>query len=437
MSQASPSGSDSKMMISRLLVLAVAAAWFATSICNARDTLLMSPDRISEKFTFYPVVQFDTAQATRRRYTRFINNVREEVVSGDEVHGIPRLYNPTKLPESDRYLQVALFNSYQERIILAIDKVNLYLVGYRTVNKACFFNDTNGPETSSLFPGVERYQLPFKGSYWFMEEIAGSRKNITLGMSELDKCINNLYQLNETASLARCLIVTIQMVAEAVRYRYVEALVVEHISETSQSYLPTPTMIAFEENWKDLSARIQESVGGVIYPPFVLTDTSNQEVTITSITPTLGRNIAVVLYVCDSNCTNVPEPAVHIIGRNGLCADVQDGIYDDGNPVIMWPCTSNTNQLWTLMKDGTIRSKGKCLTAYRLEMEEYVMIHNCSTKPGYSGNKWERKDNGDIISKESKLALNAYPGYSWSILTVDQKSYSSSQGWSLSNSTDP
>lgn len=198
-------------------------------------------------------------------------------------------------------------------------------------------------------------------------------------------------------------------------------------------------MITFEENWKELSARIQESVGGVIYPPFVLSDElSNQDVTITSISPTLGRNIAVVLYVCDS-CTNIPEPAVHIIGRNGLCADVQDGLYDDGNPIIMWPCrsTSNTNQLWTLMKDATIRSEGKCLTAYRLEMEQYVMIHNCTTKPEYSGNKWEIKDNGNIINKESKLALNAYTEYSWSILTVEQKAYSSSQGWSLSNSTEP
>lgn len=189
--------------------------------------------------------------------------------------------------------------------------------------------------------------------------------------------------------------------------RYVEGLVVGHISETSQAYLPTATMITFEENWKELSTRIQESVGGVIYPPFVLSDElSNQDVTITSISPTLGRNIAVVLYVCDS-CTNIPEPAVHIIGRNGLCADVQDGLYDDGNPIIMWPCrsTSNTNQLWTLMKDATIRSEGKCLTAYRLEMEQYVMIHNCTTKPEYSGNKWEIKDNGNIINKESKLAL--------------------------------
>lgn len=214
-----------------------------------------------------------------------------------------------------------------------------------------------------------------------------------------------------------------------------ENLVAEQISET---YLPTDAMITFEENWKDLSASIQESVGGVISPPLVLSNASNQEVTITSITPTLGRNIALVLYVCDS-CTNVREPTVRIIGRNGLCADVQDGFYDDGNPVILWPCksTNYTNQLWTLMEDGTIQSQGKCLTAYRLEIQQYVMIHNCSTAPEYSSNLWTIEDNGNIINKDSKLALSAFTGYSWSLLTLEQKSYSSSQGWSLTNTTEP
>ncbi|XP_074327133.1 abrin-a-like [Apium graveolens] len=84
------------------------------------------------------------------------------------------------------------------------------------------------------------------------------------------------------------------------------------------------------------------------------------------------------------------------------------------------------------MKDvtKTIWSEGKCLTAYRLEMEQSVKIHNCTTKPEYSGNKWEIKDNVNIINKESKLALNAYT-------ESRTKAYSSSQGWSLTNSTEP
>nr|XP_017234327.1 PREDICTED: agglutinin-1-like isoform X2 [Daucus carota subsp. sativus] len=223
------------IIVSRLLFSAVTAACLASSICSARDkVLLMPPEKIEEKFTFYPILPFDTAQATLKRYTRFINNVREEIVSGDTVHGIPRLYNPVKLEESDRYLQVALFNSDEQRISLAIDKSDVYIVGYRTEYEACFFSDTDGADTSSLFPGITRHQLPFKNGYSGMEEIAGSRRDISLGMSELDECIKHLHDLTDNSSLARCMLITIQMVAEAVRYRYVENLLVEHIGETNE-----------------------------------------------------------------------------------------------------------------------------------------------------------------------------------------------------------
>ena len=67
----------------------------------------------------------------------------------------------------------------------------------------------------------------------------------------------------------------------------------------------------------------------------------------------------------------------------------------------------------------------------------YATIHDCIIKSEYYGNKWEIEDNGNIVNKESNLALNAGSGYSWSYLNVEQKSYSSSQGWSLSNSTKP
>ncbi|WOG87744.1 hypothetical protein DCAR_0206975 [Daucus carota subsp. sativus] len=168
-------------------------------------------------------------------------------------------------------------------------------------------------------------------------------------------------------------------------------------------------MFTFEENWKQLSTRIQESVGGVIYPAFVLPAASNKNVTLTSITPTLGRNIALLLYVCDS-CTNIPEPTVSIIGRNGLCVDVYSNLYYDTSPIIMWPCksTNNSNQLWTLMNDGTIRSQGKCLTALVIGA---AVIYNCTTKLAASSSiSWKIEDNGNIINKDYKLALHADGG---------------------------
>ena len=207
--------------VSRLLFLAVAVAWLTSSICSARDNvLLMAPERIAEKLTFYPLYPSNTPHAIRTRYVRFINYIRDELVSGEMVYDIPRLQNPASLPDSDRFLHVALSNSNEDLIILAIDKATVDIVGYRTKNKACFFTDTNGPDTSSVFPGITRYELPFSSRYSGMEEIAGSRSKIYLGMSELDECIKHLHDLTDNSSLARCMLVTIQMVSEAIRYRY-------------------------------------------------------------------------------------------------------------------------------------------------------------------------------------------------------------------------
>ena len=181
--------------------------------------LLMSTERIAEKLTFQPLYPSSSTDAIKTMYMRFIKYIREELVSGDEVHGIPRLQNPATLTGSNRFLQVALSTS-EDVIILAIDKATAGIVGYRTRSKACFFTDTNGPDTSSVFPGITRYQLPFSSGYSGMEVIAGSRRNIYLGILELDECITHLHDLDDKSSLARCMLVTIQMVSEAIRYRY-------------------------------------------------------------------------------------------------------------------------------------------------------------------------------------------------------------------------
>lgn len=206
---------------------------------------------------------------------------------------------------------------------------------------------------------------------------------------------------------------------------------IEYI-EKGDGFYPNATMIALENNWKELSIRIHKSVGGVIDPGLKLPGVSN---TITTIYPILGPQIAFILYVCD-DCPKI-EPTVNIIGRNGLCADVQDSSYYDGNPLILWPCrsTNNDNQLFTLMNDGTIRCQGKCLTAYQLIDDRYVMIHNCTTALENTGIKWDIEENGNIMNKDHNLALNAFVGYEWSVLTVEHTSYSSRQAWSFGNST--
>lgn len=208
-------------MVSRLLVLVVAAAWLVSSICNARnDLLLMSPERVPEKLTFYPVVPFDTHDATRTRYEYFIDHVRKEMLSIDKVRGINRLQNPANLLESDRYVQVALFSSKGARVLLAIDRATASVVAYRSQYIVYYFPDINIP--SSVFPDIKRRVLTFESSYSAIEKEGGRRSMVKLGMMQLDNSIHLIdreatYSANSHAAF---LLIASQMVSEAIRYKY-------------------------------------------------------------------------------------------------------------------------------------------------------------------------------------------------------------------------
>ncbi|GMP72603.1 hypothetical protein CsSME_00030571 [Camellia sinensis var. sinensis] len=151
----------------------------------------------------------------------------------------------------------------------------------------------------------------------------------------------------------------------------------------------------------------------------------------------LIRSVVAPVDDDDDTCAE-PEPTIRISGRNGLCVDVRDGQYNDGNPIQLWPCESNAdaNQLWTLKRDGTIQSNGKCLTTYGYSPGVYVMIYNCDTAVT-AATRWQVWDNGTIINPESALVLSAESENAGTTLTVETNIYASRQGWRASNNTDP
>ena len=410
-----------------------------------------------------PTVTLTTVGITRQIFNNFMDAVRDLVVRGPPVHGLLRLRDRSTVPISQRFILVELYNYEPTPITLAIDVTSLYVVGYRTGNLFYYFLDS-AVDTSGIFRELRHIELPFNSSYPALQHEAGARINIPLGIAELDQSIQDLRHYRRP-DLARSFIVVIQMVSEAVRFRYIENLVVLSIRPdgSRQNFRPTRTMISLENNWDTLSTSIQQSVEGRFTPSVELVNREDQPVLVSSVTPGLILNIAVMIFVCnnpnpnqlspmrhvnvdhvmgindDHICSIIPEPTIRISGRNGLCADVRDGSYNDGNPIILWPCKSNEdpNQLWTLKTDGTIRSNGKCMTAYGFKAGQHVMIYNCATAVPTT-TKWQVWDNGTIINPESGLALTAGgSGSSRTELTVDNNIYDSRQGWLLGNNTAP
>ncbi|KAL1805952.1 hypothetical protein ACET3Z_029020 [Daucus carota] len=428
------------MELSRLLLFA-AAAWLASSIICVHG----------HQSNYICAMPFYTRGANQTTYRDFIDNLRHEMGSKSTIYGIPQLQDAASLANEDRYVEVTLYSSTGTSITLAIDKVNVYVIGYRNGYDAYFFPGQDGPETSNVFAGATRCLLPFNSSYSALEKSAGTTRGSTkLGIGELDKAIQALYDKKEDSALACSMLIVIQMISDAVRSRYVEKLVLQHISNDNSSsvFFPTAAMIAFQDEWKNLSSKITYSVGGIIYPPFILPTGSNQNVSVTSVFITFRLNIGVILFYCHPataipepssvTCQNIPEPTVLISGRNGYCADVESNFFNDGDSIILYTCKSvdnAANQLWTIKSDGSIRCGGKCLKG--LTAGHNVTIYNCSTVTEPDSIKWNIYDNGNIENPKSGLAVSASKGNMFSALTVENNTYASSQGWRLSNSTKP
>ncbi|XP_002534221.2 ricin-like [Ricinus communis] len=418
----------------------------------------------------YPTIIFTTVSATAESYRDFINAMRSQLLAGDDVrHEIPVLQNRVGLLINQRFVLVQVTNQAELSITLAVDVTNVYVVGYRAGNNAYFFQPDNPEDAEAithLFTDSQsRQPFSFGGNYDRLEQIAsqggrrGRREDIELGIGPMEEAISALYRYTtggvQLPTLARSFIVCIQMISEAIRFQYIEGEMGSRIRH-SRGSAPDPSVITLENNWGRLSTTIQESNQGAFANPIQLQRRNGSMFYIFDVSKLIPI-IALMVYRCappaalqhpllakpmvsnsnDDVCVD-PEPTMRIMGRNGLCADVRDGDYRDGNSIQLWPCKSSTdvNQLWTLKKDGTIRSNGKCLTTCGYNPGHHVMIYDCDTAI-IDATRWQIWDNRTIINPISGLVLAATSGNSGTTLTVRTNIYATSQGWLPTNNNEP
>nr|ABU95610.1 articulatin precursor [Viscum articulatum] len=396
-----------------------------------------------------------THQTTGDEYFRLITLLRDYVSSGSLSNDIP-LLRQSSLPITDaqRFVLVELSNLGGDTITLAIDVTNLYVVAYEAGDQTYFFRDAPDGAEQHLFTGNSRYSLPFTGSYTDLERYAGHRDQIPLGREELIQAVRALrYPGGSTRAQARSLLVAIQMISEAARFNPIFWRVRQHINR-GDTFLPDTYMLELETSWGQQSTQVQQSTDGVFNTPIRLAD-----VTLSNVRDVIA-SLAIMLFVCsdrpssslpllirpvvensggvdDVTCT-ISEPTVRIVGRNGLCVDVRDNEFHNGNPIQLWACKSNTdpNQLWTIRRDGTIRSNGRCMTTYGYSAGVYVMIFDCN-RAAREATLWQIWGNGTIVNPRSNLVLGAASGSSGTTLTVQTLAYSLGQGWLASNDTAP
>ena len=95
------------------------------------------------------------------------------------------------------------------------------------------------------------------------------------------------------------------------------------------------------------------------------------------------------------------------VGGSGRCLDDPSGNTANGTVIQVWSCTGKSNQSWTVVQDGTLRTGGKCLqtagnstaTGTKLELEP------CNVNDGLQ--MWEAATDGQLVNPQSGKCLAA------------------------------
>ncbi|GMI75195.1 hypothetical protein HRI_001188800 [Hibiscus trionum] len=415
-----------------------------------------------------PIVRFTTEGATRNSYLMFMKDLYTALTDRADKSGeIPILPPQSALPAADaqRYVQVRVSNGVQA-IDFILDVSNANMLGYRPGGngRSYFFSDVPEDALYALFPNTLRERLPFSGNYAALEAVAGvGRSEIDLGIGELSRHIYYLRHMTPLkpsghGTIAKALIVCIQMISEAVRLRNIQqqilAVANPLVVGTYGLFKPDGLTMEYQSRWEDISTAVQSATFGIFANPVRLAS-DGQELVLTTVrevvftiammplrcsspeaNPQLLRLPTASTGLDDSNdiCERVLEPTSHIMGQNGMCLDVFESIFDYNTKVNLYPCGQNqTNQLWTLGADNTIRSGGKCLTTNGTSPGSNMIIFGCNRVPS-DLNKWEILSDGSIINPTYGLFLTANGEGN---LLLEENSYGSKQAFYATNNTTP
>ncbi|CAM0878450.1 unnamed protein product [Alopecurus aequalis] len=447
------------------LVLAVWVLWTGVqshTTCNTcrEDSKFGAPN--------YPKVQYTVDTSNPDAFREMIARLRELLTSRREYRqGIPILPEPTSVPDSARYILLEIIVQGTGGVTFAIDVTNVYFISYLVGTTRYFFEEAAARADELLFTdAMETSPARRSSNYQQLESRAGqSRENIALGLHSLDNAIRTL--VTGRPEDARSFLIIIQMVAESVRYWAIELRV---LGSLGGSFQPDSSMLDFENNWGTLSEQIQNSDVFAFQSPVTIGGQEADSVlsavirgalflmlfqcrprppsthlhSVDPATEILGRDLGLCLLDPrllqtdeeeDESCKHLVDPRSRIMGRDGLCVDVEGFIYRDKNPVILFTCRSSDfrNQLWNFRTDGRIVSLDKCLAASGGTPGSTVVIHECETLHA-SAVQWAMSDSGTLYNRVSGLVLDATSG-SGKQLTLQRDASSSFQAWQSTNIT--
>lgn len=216
-------------------------------------------------------------------YGKFIAYIRGQV-KGTTCFGIPMI----RQPPTSAYLVVSLQSSAGNTVRLVLDKKDLYVLGYSdTLNnkeRAFYFK---GAPTNAL-PGATVNGLWYTGSYQDLETNAKiNRKSLGLSKTIVNRLLNSIYGKAITTDAlkkaqAQFLLVVVQMVAEAARFKYIETVIKD---DYTQAFLtPNEKVLTIVKEWdKITTAIVNAQANGSFQSALTLTGPDGRTYSVTNV----------------------------------------------------------------------------------------------------------------------------------------------------------
>ncbi|XP_074314759.1 protein synthesis inhibitor PD-S2-like [Silene latifolia] len=253
---------------------------------------------------------------TKVAYNKLINEIRQFAKGKLEYDGIPMMQAPSVPPAYIVVKLLAKRGATDVSLSVAINKTNLYVVGYadESLKKAFFFSES-GEAEPSIFPGqLVKEILSFGSGYGALGKISGlDRENLIFSLDKLKFSMLTLH--GEDAKKpsfihdqATFLIYAIQAFSEAARFKYVQK---KFFTPTKTPPEPDHKVPKLENAWETISKAVKIAVvKRKFVPPLILAhaDGSTWVVnTVDEIKPDMG----ILLYVSTVSYPVVSKMAIN------------------------------------------------------------------------------------------------------------------------------
>nr|P34967.2 RecName: Full=Protein synthesis inhibitor PD-S2; AltName: Full=Ribosome-inactivating protein PD-S2; AltName: Full=rRNA N-glycosidase [Phytolacca dioica] len=229
-------------------------------------------------------ITFDVGSATISKYTTFLESLRNQAKDPSlKCYGIPMLPNTNPNP---KYLLVELnaklSSGEVKSITLMLRRHNLYVMGYSDpYDNKCRYHIFKDISSTTERKDVETTLCPnassrvsknisYDSSYPALENKAGrSRSQVQLGIQILNSDIGKISGVKSFTDKteAEFLLVAIQMVSEATRFKYIENQVKTNFN---RAFYPNAKVLNLEETWGKISMAIHGAKNGAFSKPLEL-----------------------------------------------------------------------------------------------------------------------------------------------------------------------